>query len=142
MYFSLMICMLTFSASLPFACFLIEIDVSRPDQVNVFKVLRRIVVMPGPGVKEITHTVYTLHAVIGPVSSLQQSVYLLPVPCRQAAVPHRAPAQTETQTIICFCCRYISLLFSKRKRFLELPTLVPECENIKISKILKTDKML
>ena len=58
--------------------------------------------MPGPGVKEITHTVYTLHAVIGPVSSLQQSVYLLPVPCRQAAVPHRAPAQTETQTIICF----------------------------------------
>ena len=97
--------------------------------------------MPGPGVKEITHTVYTLHAVIGPVSSLQQSVYLLSVPCRQAAVPHRAPAQT--QTIICFCCRYISLqLFSKRKRFLKLPTLVPECENIKISKILKTDKML
>ena len=61
MYFSLMICMLTFSASLPFACFLIEIDVSRPDQVNVFKVLRRIVVMPGPGVKEITQfTLYTL----------------------------------------------------------------------------------
>ena len=134
--------MFSLTSFIPFACFLIEIDVSRPDQVNVFKVLRRIVVMPGPGVKEITHTVYTLHAVIGPVSSLQQSVYLLSVPCRQAAVPHRAPAQTETQTIICFCCRYISLLFSKIKRFLELPTLVPECENIKISKLLKTDKML
>ena len=132
--------MFSLTSFIPFACFLIEIDVSRPDQVNVFKVLRRIVVMPGPSVREITHTVYTLHAVIGPVSSLQQSVYLLPVPCRQAAVPHRAPAQTQTQTIICFVADI--LVFSKRKRFLELPTLVPECENIKISKILKTDKML
>ena len=66
--------MFSLTSFIPFAYFLIEIDVSRPDQVNVFKVLRRIVVMPGPGVKEITHTVYTLHAVIGPVSSLQPAV--------------------------------------------------------------------
>ena len=89
---------------------------SRPDQVNVFKVLRRIVVMPGPGVKEITHTVYTLHAVIGPVSSLQQSVYLLSVPCRQAAVPHRAPAQTQTQTIICFVADILVFSSSVREK--------------------------
>ena len=56
--------LLSLTACIPFACFLIEIASLCPDQVNVCKVLRGIVVMPGSGVKEITHRVYTLNIVI------------------------------------------------------------------------------